>query len=634
VLCYAWVCGIIFTEKVEMFLVQIPNKKTGRTFLQISESIRIKEEGQEKSKSVQRVVMPIGYLDELLEEYEDPVAHFKEVAKQMTTDKKNLKDSRTIKLKPNAKLKKAETLDATDTRRKNIGYAAFSALYHQLEIDYFIDNRRRYKKVDANLNTIFKLLVFARLLWPSSKYGSWEKRGRLFEECDFKLSIVYRSLDYFLQWREPLLKHLYNQVQKHYGRDTFLFYYDVTNYYFEVDESGTANELRQKGVNKEHRPNPIVQMGLLMDEQGLPVTYELWQGNVNDCTTLPQMLDGTILDLGLHHRIVVADKGMMSGDNVARILLAHNGYVISDSLRGSTKSMKDWALKDDLKDGFVKSYDKDGKIIFMHKERYHPRIISVTTKDGKKENVQINERQVVIYSAKYAARAKVQRQKALEKAETRVMSMSKDAKASNYGSAKYIKKVPLNEDTGELEMDRRYITLLDEKRIAEEELLDGYYLIRTNVIGLRKDEALMKQRCQFTDDGFLKLNRSVTELDILEMYRGLWKIEETFKVTKSLLKARPVYVSTESHIRSHFLICFVSLLLMRILEHRMEWKHSAAEIQRTLRAASGTKAGDNLYIFDHYDEVLQDIGKNLGIDFSRESLTIGEIRSLMAATKK
>src|SRR5690554_4444375 len=290
-----------------MFLVKIPNNKTGRTFLQISESIRIKEEGQEKSKSVQRVVMPLGYLDELLEEYEDPIAHFKEVAKQMTKDKKNLKDSRTIKLKANAKLKKAETVDATDTRRKNIGYAAFSALYHQLEIDYFIDNRRRYKKVDANLNTIFKLLVFTRLLWPSSKYGSWEKRGRLFEEDDFKLGSVYRSLDYFLQWREPLLKHLYNQVQKYYGRDTFLFYYDVTNYYFEVDESGTPNELRQKGVNKEHRPNPIVQMGLLMDEQGLPVTYELWQGNVNDCTTLPQVLDGTILDLGLHHRIVVAD---------------------------------------------------------------------------------------------------------------------------------------------------------------------------------------------------------------------------------------------------------------------------------------------------------------------------------------
>ncbi len=613
-----------------MFLVQIPNKKSGRVFLQISESFRVREGG--KSKTKQRVVMPIGYVDELLDQYDDPIAHFTLVAAQMTEEYNKAKQERVISLDPRATLQKAEDLLVADVARKNIGYAAFSFLYHQLEIDYFINNRRRYTKSEANLNSIFKMLVFSRILWPASKKSSWQMRGKLFEDGNYSLEHVYRSLDYFLAWRPALLTHLHDRMQKQYGRDVLLFYYDVTNYYFEIDEQ---DELRRKGVSKERLAKPIVQMGLLMDEQGLPVTYDLWRGNANDSTTLPELLDGTLLDLGLHHRIVVADKGMMSGDNVAHILLAHNGYVISDSIRGATRETQEWALDDDDEQScFHKTYNEDGELTFMHKERYYPRTIRVSRANGTKTEVTINERQVVMYSAKYAARSRKKRAEAIEKAEGQVLSLSKDAKASNFGSAKYIKKVPLNLDTGELEMDRRYVTLLDEERIAQEERFDGYYLIRTNVVGLQEGETPLKARCRFTDEGYLQLNRPVSTLDILDMYRGLWRIEETFKVTKSQLKARPVYVSTESHIRAHFLTCFVALLLLRLLEHRMDWKHSAEQIQRTLGAASGTLVGENLYVFNHYDQVLQDIGENLGLDFSRQSMTRGEIRSFLAATKK
>ena len=205
-----------------MFLVKIPNKKTGKVFLQISESYR-----DAKGKPKQRVVMPLGYLDELQADYPDPVGHFTAVARQMTEDRKKAKEERVVRLDPSSRLEKAETLAPDDVRRKNIGYAALSVLYHQLEIDYLLNNRRRYTRFGANLNSIFKMLVFNRALYPDSKLGAWEGRGRFFEDAEYSLEEVYRSLDHFLAWRDDLLVHLNTQVSKRYGRDELLMYYDV-----------------------------------------------------------------------------------------------------------------------------------------------------------------------------------------------------------------------------------------------------------------------------------------------------------------------------------------------------------------------------------------------------------------------
>ena len=178
------------------------------------------------------------------------------------------------------------------------------------------------------------------------------------------------------------------------------------------------------------------------------------------------------------------------------------------------------------------------------------------------------------------------------------------------------------------------MVFLDEERIAEEEMLDGYYVICTNVIGLAAQQKPFKNRCRYTPDGFFQLNREVTDDHIIGMYKGLWRIEETFKVTKSELKSRPVFLSTETHIRAHFLICFVTLLLMRLLEFRLDWRNSASAIQQALSCACGTRFEDNMYIFDYYDEVLEDVGKNLGLDFSRKYMTAQQIRSFLGATKK
>src|SRR6056297_1065026 len=191
-------------------------------------------------------------------------------------------------------------------------------------------------------------------------------------------------------------------------------------------------------------------MGLFMDEQGLPVSYDLYQGNANDSTTLPSMMDDTVVGFGMHHLIVVADKGMMSGDNIAHIRLLHNGYVISYSVRGADKKFKDYVLDEH---GYTEVLDSEGAIVSKHKSRYTPREIWVTTAEGKRKKTIVNERQIIIYSEAYARRAKKEREKAVNKAGKQIWSLSKNAKPTNQGSAKYIKKVPYNCDTGECAVD-------------------------------------------------------------------------------------------------------------------------------------------------------------------------------------
>ena len=606
-----------------MFLSQIENKKTGRIFLQIVESYR------KDGRSHQRKVKALGYLDELQKEYEDPIAHFKEVARQMTEEAKADKAHRVLTLSAEQRLVIGEE------RRKNIGYFALSALFHQLEIDAFINNRRRYLTFEGNLNHIFQGLVFNRAIDPASKLGAWKARGKFLDKHDYSLEQVYRSLGIFLSWRDDLIRHLDSQIKKRYGREDLLTYYDVTNYYFESDRE---DELRVRGRSKERRKRPIIQMGLFIDGSGLPVTYDLFRGNANDSITLPQMMDQSVFQLNAGHTIYVADRGVMSGNNISRIRMQHDGYVISHTARGADKRFKEWIIRDvdtdPVNERFVHTYDKNGHLIYKVKSRITPRLIKITDMHGRITEQVINERQVVVYSTKYDLKSKYERQVLIEKAEEQIMSLSKEAKNSNYGANKYVKKALLDKKTGEVKTKGQlYVSSLDEEKIDNDEKYDGYYVLCTNVIGLEEWEKPFGKSHRYTKDGFFQLNKPVTAEDILEIYHGLWRIEETFKVTKSALRTRPVYVWTEEHIRSHFLICFVTLLLFRLLQKRLDWKYSAETIQETLSKASGTLV-DNVYIFDHFDEPLKDIGKNLGIDFSRQNLTVGEVRSLLAYVKQ
>lgn len=601
-------------EVFDMFLVQIPNKKSGRIFLQIAESYR------ENGKTRRRTITPLGYLDEFIDVFDDPITHFKEVAKRMTEEKKAAQAVVPIPIMPAASLELDDQLE--DPNRKNIGYAAISCIYHQLEIDYFLNNRRRYTNAKFNHNAIFKLLVFDRILFPSSKRGAWYHKDRFFEKMDFSLDDIYRALPFFAKYKDQYLAALHKRISKHYQRDTSVVYYDVTNYYFEIDKE---DELRKKGVSKEHRPDPIVQMGLFTDEQGIPISYGLYPGNRNDCTTLPSMMGDLTYEFDIDHVIVVADKGMMSGNNVAQIRAERNGYVISYSVRGASKEFQKYVLDE-------QGYTNWGEHA-RYKSRIYPRTIEFVTNAGDTVRQVINERQIVFYSQKYADKAKRDRAKAVEKARKIAANPTLRSRAKMKGAAKYLNTVTYDTD-GQLVTGLKDDVVFDEKKLAEEEKLDGYYVIMTNVIGTTEATVPFRGKSRYLKDGFFQLNRPVSDTDIIDMYKGLWKIEESFKVTKSTLQTRPVYLSREDHIDAHFLICFTALTILRILEHQLQGAYGAAQIAESLRKANGTYLEHGYYVFDYYDRILKELGNVLGLDFSKKYRTKADIRSMMGRTKK
>lgn len=520
---------------------------------------------------------------------------------------------------------------------KNLGFAAYSRLYHRLELDEFVNNRRRYLDCEFNINVIFQHLLYSRLLWPASKKSTWEHKGRFFGDTGYGLQDVYRSMDSLLKWRTDLLKHLDAEVKEKFGRRDTVVFYDVTNYYFERDEADDENGLRAKGPSKEHRPEPIIQMGLFMDELSIPITYELFRGNTNDCETLPEAMDNSIIDFSDSRKIVVADKGMMSYYNIMKIRDARNGYVISQSIRKSDSQTKEFALS---AEGWEHVLDGNGNVVSMIKERTIPRRASTYGDvDDKKHSGTYNERQVLIWSKKYSDRAKRERQAVIEKALQSEGKRSKDYKDSSYGKSKYLKKSPVK--AGERVEADWCLYEFDAARLEEDEKYDGYYLICTNVVGVG-DESLINpdkpsSHAYYRDsDGFLVLNHVVPASEIADIYGGLWKIEETFKVTKTgMLSLRPVFHSRQDRIRSHFLICFISLVLERLLELQLGWKYSAKSIQQSLSHFNAVQlANSNIYQVAYYDVLVDTILKTLDIDISRKFLQQSDIRRILGQTKK
>lgn len=563
---------------------------SGRIYLSIADSYYDKQRKMSRSKTIES----LGYLDELEKQYDDPIAHFSKKVEQLKAEKKARQTP------VNFTFFDSDRLCTSDTGlRKNFGYAPLSQIYHELGIHTFLINRQRHSKEEYDANTIMKLLVYSRLLYSSSIKAAFEKRERFFEKINYSLDDVYRCLDLFYKHRENIQVWLNDKIRKNYGRDTSLIYYDVTNYYFESDDQ---DDFKRKGVGKEHRPNPIVQMGLFMDYNSIPITYELFPGNTNDCLTYRPNFGRIKKQFGLGRVISVADKGMTTGDNIWYTINTptRDGYVFSMSVRGADKKLKEYVLQEEGYTWLGTEYKR--------KSRKYPRTIHVTTTTGKKMDKIVDEKQVVFWSKKYAKRAKAERTAALAKAVDLTKNPGSYTRATSYGAAKYVKKVDFDKNTGEI-LTSSSILEIDEEVIRQEELFDGYYLLLTSEMEEPDDR-------------------------IIDIYRGLWRIEESFKVTKSELEARPVYVWTREHIEAHFLICFIALTIARILELKTKRKYSIGKLLDSLSHAQCTLLQQNYYLFDYYDEVLKEIGNATGIDFSKRIRTLGEIKKNLADTKK
>ena len=559
--------------------------KNGRTYLYIVEGYR-DQNGKPKS----RVIKSIGYLDVLEKEFADPIAHFEAVAKEMTLAATCDKE---IIIRANANTMLGQNV----SNRKNYGHIVLSRIYHELELDRFWNNKSRHAEFEYNANSIMKLLVFARLLYPSSKKKAHELKDRFFDILDFSLDNVYDSLSFFDRHSRECQRFMHGMITEKYGRETDLLYYDVTNYYFETEHE---DSLRKKGYSKEHRKDPIVQMGLAMDKNSIPLSYKLYRGNIHDSQTLMPVLAEIVKEYGAKRIIAVADKGLNSGDNIVFNTALGHGYVFSQSVRGASEEMKAYILDE-------KGYEQRGND-YKRKSRVIPVEIQYSAAPGKKKKVIVNQKQVIFYSEKYAKRAKHKRAEVLQKAVDLIANPSKYKRTTAQGVAGYVSNIQFDKKTGEY-LNTGEALMLNEDKIREEEKMDGYYAIVTSELNE-------------TDDR------------IIEIYRGLWRIEESFKITKSVIEARPVYVYRPEHINAHFLVCFIALTLMRLLEMKMGGKYSVSKIVDSLRSVSCSHIDANYYLFDYADDVTNDINPLFDVGFGRKYMTLKEIKNNFANAKK
>ncbi len=581
----------------------------GKPYLSFVQGYR--KDGKVKQKTIEK----LGYLEDLEKIYPDPITHFKQVAKERSL---NEAPHKTIELNLLSKLPEQASF------RKNLGYAVPKSVCSMLGLRELFQSKQRHLNVDYNLNSIFSLLVFNRFLFPSSKKHAFETKDSFFESFDFSLDDVYRSLDYFYKYSNEIQQHLHQRICELIGRDNHLGYYDVTNYYFEIpyededvydeDRNLIKKGQKKRGPSKEHRKDPIVQMGLLMDSNGIPMAFNTFSGGISEKLSLIPTVRRVKKDFDLERIIIVADRGLNNSDNTAFLsgknhddMTGNDGYVYGQSVLGGDKEFKRWVL--DQNDYLIdKEDDKDGNtVIFKHKSRIFAKKIQLKNSAGKRtQRMEIYQKQMVYYSQKYAKKQKRDRDKAIAKAKDLIANPGKYTRATSFGATGYVNNIKFLKKTGEIPDGQALF--LNEDRIKQEEQYDGYYSIVTS-------------------------EKHLSDAQIRNIYKGLWEIEESFKIIKSEFKARPIYVKKDEHVDAHFLVCFVALVIMRVLEQMLEKKHTVKQIRDSLIRYSCSYLEQNYYLFDFRDDVIKSVESIFGFDLSKKIMSQAEIKKILQYKK-
>ena len=577
-----------------------------------------------KKRIRSKLLESLGRLDELKKLYDDPIAHFKEVCQQRTSDQKQ---TQTL----NLQIDLDSRIGLREDNLKNVGYGIFKELYKQLELDRFWNWKTKDLSIDYSVDQIFRLLVFSRILYPGSKKKAFDRRSVFFEEFKgFSLDDIYYSLDIIAKHQQALQKWIFDHSEKLCKRDLSVTYFDCTNYYFDIgrpdvdllDEDGkpvdqdggkTSAKYRKRGPEKNHRPDPIVEMGLLMDRNGIPLAYDLFPGNESEKVHMRPIINRLKQEYSNTRTIFVADRGLNTSDNIYWIngdnKQEHNprdGYLYGQSVRGADAEFKDWVTSGGYR--VQELLDDDGnKVKFIHKSRIqvkelHINISKPGSKKPSKKTVRVDQKQMAYYSEKYARKQKADRAAMVARAKDLIRHPKKYDRVTSAGSAAYVKNIAFDKTTGEI-VDGLALEL-DEEKIREQERFDGYYSIVTSELDM-------------------------TDLQMRELYRGLTRIEETFKISKSDFRSRPVYVSTNEHIDAHFSTCFTALVLIRLLQTKLGHKYPVGRILESLRKYSCAKIDTNIYQFLYFDEIIQSCGEAFHKELNNKYRTQQQIRRLL-----
>ena len=551
----------------------------------------------DKGVSTSVIIRKLGTLKDLLPEHgptrDDVMVWAKEQARIETLKYKREKEEKQIKLTFHAD----RPLDYDKQVFYRGGYLFLQSIYYQLQINKICRKLKQKHKFKYDINAILSDMIYARILEPRSKRSSYKAASEFLEKPSYKLHDVYRAFDVLGAECDLIQAELYKNSHFLGARNDKVLYYDCSNYYFEIEQEDGN---KKYGKSKEHRPNPIIQMGLFMDGDGIPLAFSTFAGNANEQTSLKPLEKKILGEFGCQKFIYCSDAGLGSESIREYNHMGERAYIVTQSIKKLKKEEKEWALDPQ---GFKKVSDDTPvditKLNSNDKGLYY--------KDEPYTTKKLHQRLIITYSPKYAAYQRTIRDKQVERAQKMLDSGNTKKNRKNPNDpARFIEKTAVTPE-GEA-ADIKYS--LDENKITEETLYDGLYAVCTDLL----------------DDNVA---------DILKVSEGRWQIEECFRIMKTDFSARPVYLQDENRIQAHFLICFLALTIYRFLEKKMDLKYTCEELLETLKAINFAEIQEQGYIPLYKREAItDDLHEACGFRTDYQFITKSKMRTIQKKSKR
>ena len=555
---------------------------------------------KENGKASSCIYKKLGKYNALLEQFDGNEDKLMTWAKEQAAKETELYKLHTGKV--SVEFSKAAAIPMNERRSFNVGYLFLQKLCTQLRLDKVCRTIKSRHKFKYDLNAILTDLVYARILSPASKLASYEYCQSLLEPPKYSLQDVYRSLSVIAGESDFIQSELYKNSNFIHPRNNRILYYDCTNYYFEIEEE---DDFRRYGKSKENRPNPIVTMGLFMDADGLPLAFDIFPGNQNEQTTLKPLESKILQDFNYSEFIYCSDSGLGSSSNRRFNSLGNRAYIITHSLKKMKKEDREIALNPTQfrrigSDQFIDIRTLDESDEEVYNTIYYKEVPVVTG--------DMDETLVVTYSPKYKAYQRKIRARQIERAERIITAPRRKRKGKNQNDPmRFVKKTSVTTDG---EIAEKQVYDLDEEQIQKEELYDGFYAVITNLEG------------------------DISE--IIRINRQRWEIEENFRIMKTEFEARPIYVRREDRIKAHFMTCYISLLLYRLLEKELGNIYTADQILETLRSMQMTLLNTASGYIPSYTrtELTDTLHKTFDFRTDYEFITKTDMRTLIKDTKQ
>ena len=564
-----------------------------------AQSLYVVKSVYHNKKRTNKVVEKLGTYDKLKQTLnEDPIEWAKKYVEKLNEQEKNGTRNILVKYNPTKIIEKDQQISF------NGGYFFLEKIYYELGLDNICKEISQKYKFVYDLNNILSRLIYSRIIYPSSKFATFELSKRYIEQPNFELHDIYRALEVIANETDFIQSELYKNSLKISNRNTNILYYDCTNYFFEIEqESG----LKQYGPSKEHRPNPITQMGLFMDGDGIPLAFNITSGNTNEQITLKPLEEKILDDFKLSKFIVCTDAGLASNTNRKFNSQNDRAFITTQSIKKLKKHLMDWALSPD--DWYLSGDNKKYNITDIEKdeasmELYKDRIFF---KERWINENDVEQKLIVTYSLKYRNYQRQIRNSQIERATVAIANKSfKLDKCNQNDFKRFIKKTNVTKD-GEVAENK--VLTLNNDLIKKEEKFDGFYGVCTNL----EDNAE----------------------EIIKVNQRRWEIEESFRIMKSEFKARPVYLSRDDRIIAHFTTCFLSLVLLRFLEKRLDEKYPSSQIISTLKNMNFSESIGNGYIPSYTrNDLTDDLHSKFNFRTDYQIITDNSLKKILKQIKK